>query len=196
MDDEEISLSFLFLILKLPGCVWASSELIGMRNESGNASTMHNHPLQRRFLVTTLTKGMFEEHPSPGAFGLCSGQTRSRAVKLAHNGGWHNQTGQYLGWGDLSAHDLKRVSDEIDEGNVFIVLHEHDSYWNYLRRFPSGDPTEKGVAYVAEHASYIVHKQGMYCVDKYDDRTKRVELGIEFDVIRPSEVAELLKRFS
>lgn len=143
--------------------------------------------------MTALTKGMFEELRSPGAFGLYSSQMRSGLAKLVHNGGWYNQTGQKLGWGDLSAHDLERVFKEVDEGHTFIVLSERDSHWDFFRRVPAGDPCEKGVDYVAEHASYIVHKKGMYCVDKYGDRTKRVELGIEFDVIRPSEVTELLK---
>jgi hypothetical protein len=38
---------------------------------------------------------------------------------------WVNQTGEDIGWGDLSCDDLKRIRNELQEGEVFIAVN-HD----------------------------------------------------------------------
>lgn len=76
-----------------------------------------------------LTKGMYgrESGPDPASqpFGLHRGQMRGN--DLVHNGGWYNRRGEKLGWGDLSAEDIVRISREIAEDKIFIILSEKNS---------------------------------------------------------------------
>lgn len=115
-----------------------------------------------------LEKGMYA-HGIHGrgsnAFGLSDGQMR--AFDYVHNGGWYNAKGEKLGWGDLDLKDLKRISEELPEGEVFVVLSESDANdFNGRRR---GDATNfdlqaPGVDYVCAHARLIIRKDGVYQV--------------------------------
>lgn len=100
-------------------------------------------------------------------FGLCEEQTRFN--KTVHNGGWYNAAGEKIGWGDLSNDDLRRLAAELPEGEIFVVLGEHDSFWPFVTHSPgptgaqattSAGEKAPGLAYLVEHARWFVRRGG------------------------------------
>lgn len=91
-----------------------------------------------------------------------SGQMRMK--NLIHNGGWYNQDGEKLGWGDLAATDLNRIATLLTPGEVFITLGEHDSHWAFqavsregpLRKLGLRDEQTPGQMYVLARARWAV----------------------------------------
>lgn len=124
-----------------------------------------------------LTKGVYgtEFHPSgDNTFGLRCGQMRSKN-QLTHNGGWYNGLGEKLGFGDLSADDMLRIFTEIEPGEVFIVLSESDSFWNFVTRpgligsmsAVKADAQAPGVDYVVEKAMYAITNWGVFVLMRH-----------------------------
>src|ERR1700686_2213735 len=107
-----------------------------------------------------LTKGMYGDQfkRESRLFGIACGQMR--AAELVHNGGWYNKDGEKLGWGDLSLSDMDRIASELEEGELFVILGEQDSFWSfvYARGLPNIglEETAPGKAYVADKARFIV----------------------------------------
>ncbi len=123
-----------------------------------------------------LTKGMFgsEFNAASPRFGIRSGQMR--CPELVHNGGWYNRAGEKLGWGDLSDADLRRIKEELTEGEMFIVLYEQDAFWNFVNWNPGTigsmcrtDQTADapGSDYIAEKAFLLITPDAIHFVDKY-----------------------------
>lgn len=154
--------------------------------------------------MTQLTKGMYgtEFERTGNTFGLRCGQMHSEG-KVTHNSGWYNKKGEKLGWGDLSADDFRRISIELDESEVFLVLSERDSFWNFIVTSPG--PTHQssdtrpeseapGIDYVMAHAVYIVVRNGLYYVNRYGgtDAEDREENGLRFKLLRPESVQALV----
>ena len=113
-----------------------------------------------------LIKGLYghEFDHKDGPFDLHVGQMRGRSV--VHNGGWYNSQGEKLGWGDLDEKDLEKVSKGLEEDEAFLVLGEHDSFWNFVTDHgPIGamcarkpEEQDPGIKYVVEHARFAVFK--------------------------------------
>ncbi len=91
---------------------------------------------------------------------------------VAHNGGWYDQTGRKIGWGDLSRRDLPNIMSSLKDGEVFFVLGEYDSFWECSRR--GVDEHNPGLEYVLNYARYAVTNMGTeYLVA--DDQVKRTQ---------------------
>lgn len=138
--------------------------------------------------VLALTKGMYtkvwdQETNSlqcSKAFGLCDGQCGND--EAAHNGGWYNAKGEKLGWGDLSFPQLLRISQEIPEGEVFYVLPESASHWDFVRWSKekndisysiAPDAQTPGVEYMHEKCRWVITRgRILEMVDSFytDDR--------------------------
>jgi hypothetical protein len=106
-----------------------------------------------------LVKGLYghEFRNESTLFGLRCGQMR--ADDIIHNGGWYNRQGEKLGWGDLSETDLYRIAAELEPGELFIVLPEGASYWDFGvvgKPKANGDMQAPGVDYVANNASWVI----------------------------------------
>src|SRR6185369_424422 len=97
---------------------------------------------------------------------------------MIKNAGWYNKAGEKLGWGDLSTDDFFRIRRELEDGEMFIILSERDSFWNFATQpgllghnvVTKPDVEAPGVDYVAAKARYIIIKRpedgfGMYVVD-------------------------------
>lgn len=124
--------------------------------------------------MAQLTKGMYghEFKSQSNLFGLRCGQMRSG--EMVHNGGWYNKVGEKLGWGDLSGDDFKKIYAELEDDEMFIILHESDSFWNFVTKpgligsmaQVKPDVNAPGVEYVADRCAYVIDKEGMHVVDR------------------------------
>ncbi len=140
-----------------------------------------------------LTRGMFGTEfggPTEASklFGLRTGQMRcGYESPRAHNGGWYNQAGEKLGWGDLRPDDFKRIQQLLEPGQMFLVLGEHDSFWNFVSRASvigsmattTPDMDAPGAEYVAEKAWYVITPEFVRHINEYgnprDDEMSRDE---------------------
>lgn len=128
-------------------------------------------------MKTPLTAGMFGHEFSPKSprFDLRCGQLRHN--ERSHNGGWYNSKGEKLGWGDLDDRDLKAIADDLEPGEVFVVLSESASFWHFVDRvgiigsMSKVKPTEQnpGLDYVADHAVIMI-TPGEIHLDVYSRR--------------------------
>ncbi len=110
-------------------------------------------------LTFDIYRGTTYPPAAAGPFGLRSDQMRSAPV-LIQNAGWYNRCGEFLGYGDLAPRDFQRISSEIDEDEIFFVLHE--GYW----RMPS--QAKKYLRFGLEHvfhvADYIITRGHVHLV--------------------------------
>ena len=154
--------------------------------------------------MAQLTKGMYQIGPrKPAVFGLTDGQTRRR--DMVHNGGWYNRAGEKLGWGDLSPKDFQRISKELEGGELFIVLRETDSFWNFVVYNPGTtggacvtEEAEKapGVEYMIDHCAFIIERGELYYVDRCKEVEEETFLsrdGLEFRKVGVDGVRTMLK---
>ncbi len=161
-----------------------------------------------------LTKGMFgsEFDSKSPIFEIHTGQQRSPSI--VHNGGWYNKAGEKLGWGDLNDRDFKQISKGLEKDQLFIVLNERDSFWNFVnfdKPFAYGwqagtKPDEKapGVDYVVNHARYIISSSKIYCIDEYknyndgdifdwEKELPHLKMKIAFTMLKREGVSKLVK---
>ncbi|MBX4204947.1 MAG: hypothetical protein KW788_02010 [Candidatus Doudnabacteria bacterium] len=126
-----------------------------------------------------LTKGMYghQFRNASRMYGLSCGQMRGD--DMVHNGGWYNAAGEKLGWGDLSRQDFERISSEIEEGEIFVVLYEGDAFWKFVTHNPGiigsmcktrPDAEAPGVDYVAQKAAWIITRGKVFHVSDYSER--------------------------
>ncbi len=148
-----------------------------------------------------LTKGMYgsEMRPSNNTlFGLRAGQMKFGPTKLGHNVGWYNQKGEKLGFGDLDLEDLKRIMTELEDGELFIILGESDSFWHFVKHNgpigamakTSRSEMEPGMEYVADKACYVVMRGQIHAVNRGKAFTWQ---GQNFLDMKSKELLELMK---
>ena len=156
--------------------------------------------------MAQLTKGMFGtefgKRSETALFDLRCGQIRSR--DFVHNGGWYNRAGEKLGWGDLSLADFQKIAEDLEEGELFVILHESDSFWNFVERpgiigsMAVVKPTVEapGVEFVAEKAAYIIAPMECYYVDRYGSHKEiRTTIdGMPFTVLKADDVKTFITR--
>lgn len=133
-------------------------------------------------IMVALTKGMYTKvwnresntYTGSKAFGLSDGQCGND--EAAHNGGWYNQKGEKLGWGDLSYAQLLRISQEIAEGEVFYVLPEGASHWDFVRWSKdrndmsytiAPDAQAPGIEYVQAKCKWVIKRGSITRVSDY-----------------------------
>ena len=153
-------------------------------------------------MAQQLTKGIYghEFKPSSDLFGLRCGQIRGK--DFVHNGGWYNKQGEKLGWGDLSPADFLRISNEVADGEFFIILYESDSFWNFVTRpgiigsmaAVKPDLEAPGVDFVAEKCCFIIAPHQLYYVDRYgdSDRDTFERDGLQFKVLTRDAAKQLI----
>lgn len=140
-----------------------------------------------------LTQGMFgsefgakKENP----FKLQTGQMRA-AAKMTHNSGWYNAAGEKIGWGDLAAYDMLEIKYNLEPNEVFIVLSESDSFWNFVMpgrialigSMCETEPTEQspGSEYVMQKMSYVITQDDVFYVT--DDEDSKMEEWFVGDIL-------------
>ncbi|NBS41333.1 hypothetical protein EBS80_01585 [bacterium] len=56
---------------------------------------------------------------------------------ILQNAGWYNQSGEFIGWGDLAVSNLVRIAAEIENGEEFLIVEE--SVWRGSVRLEDQD---------------------------------------------------------
>ena len=154
-----------------------------------------------------LTKGLFDNEfeLTSGPFGLHNGQMRGGSDKITHNSGWYNKLGEKLGFGDLSGRDFRRIAKNIDEGEVFIVFGEQDSFWHFVTDIgiigsackPKPEVSAPGIDYVIEHARYVVVRNHLFRVRQLGDTMdNQVISGAEFETIDRASIKTVVSAFN
>jgi hypothetical protein len=152
-----------------------------------------------------LTQGMYgSEFRNTGSmFGIRCGQMRGQDI--VHNGGWYNAAGEKLGWGDMSADDFLRISSELPEGELFVVLPESASFWKFVDRKRMGmigsmhatspDIEAPGVDFIVEHAMWIIARSRIYGVSHTGTRGVQTHFqgNMVFEAVGPAEAGELIR---
>lgn len=152
--------------------------------------------------MSQLFKGMYgtEFNHRVNLFGLSCGQMCGGGTKMTHNSGWYNKKGEKLGWGDLSAENFNKISEEIEPNELFITLGEQASFWNFnSTRAVKGIIGEQqltedapGIEYVAQHAQFIISRHQLWHVSDYAQSGVEDHHGLIFTVIRSGQVPDLI----
>lgn len=142
-----------------------------------------------------LIKGMFgtEFSPTSTPFSLCTGQMR--ATQITHNSGWYNAAGEKLGWGDLGVRDFRSIQANLEDREVFIILGEQDSFWNFVTDFGTlgslceTKPTVEapGKEYVERHMTYVITRNDMFRISNY------IENKLQDDIAHPALRVDVIK---
>ncbi|MFA5854580.1 MAG: hypothetical protein WC866_05905 [Patescibacteria group bacterium] len=112
-------------------------------------------------------------------FGLRSWATKEGAEEFVHNAFWFNHAGELLGTGSLSRDDLRRISRELVDREMFIVVEEHVHRSVGMRHANLSTIAETvakkvsfGTEYVAERSRYVIVPGKVYLhLDASDDDT-------------------------
>jgi len=143
---------------------------------------------------------MYDADPPAVLFGLKRGQLRHN--RLVKNGGWYNERGEKLGWGDLSPDDFRRIRRELEDDERFIVLGEGDSFWHFVKKVNfvravlvvRPEVEAPGIKYVAEKCRYIIQKETSHFVsdDHSDADIVAVKMGVVFHALSRKKAKKLL----
>ena len=154
--------------------------------------------------MTQLIKGMYHDGKSKFA-GLAEGQIRKN--NFVHNGDWYNQEGVKLGWGDLSPEDFLKISEGLNEGELFIIFFE-SYYLSTFVTYRSGangsmymvnpDAENPGVKFVSENCAYIIAKGQFYFVDRIGEvgNATLARKGLVFKVLKKDDVKAFIESFT
>ena len=141
---------------------------------------------------------------------LHDGRMRNGAVY--HNAGWYvlgKTAGSCpkIGWGDLGVQDILNIEAALDEGEALFLLHEEDSFWNFVTEvgvigaFCKTTPTEKdpGLDYILAKVAGIVVKGAFFRVQSlsYKETGEKYFLeregpALEETAIRRKDIEKLL----
>lgn len=122
---------------------------------------------------------------------------RIRAKDMVHNGGWYNGLGEKIGWGDLSVSDIKNIQSKLQPGELFVVLPESASYWDFVRHLPEGKMSldakaaKPGVKYIVECAHWVITPTTIYHKN-YLNEAGEVD-GIQYEPLVPESFHKLLE---
>jgi len=129
-----------------------------------------------------LLKLAYSESLTFEKMGLHNGRQRNGAVY--HNAGWYvlgKTAGSCpkVGWGDLGVQDILNIENSLVEGEALFILHEEDSFWNFVTDNPGligafckTTPTEQdpGLAYILAKVAGIVVKGAFLRVQAYSSK--------------------------
>lgn len=120
-----------------------------------------------------------------------------KAVELVHNGGWYNTKGEKIGWGDLASEDIPKIQAALEQGEIFVVLSESDSYWNFVTFADSKtvvNPKESnpGLDYLSKKARWLISKNMVWFVTNYETEPA-AHLGVTYQPLKREDVKSLLE---
>ena len=131
--------------------------------------------------------------------GLSDGQRRHEGVRVGgtRGSGWYNQRGEWVGWGDLDAEEMRGIAHVLAPNELFIVLHEGDSYYRFLRDLvpdtSRGARSEDapGLDYIAARAFFIIGKGAIWRVHNVQpSRPVETMYGVDYHFIDQKHAEE------
>jgi hypothetical protein len=138
-------------------------------------------------------------------FELRTGQRREPAyrdgTRIIKNAGWYNKDGDRLGWGDLDATDIDRITAQLEPDEYFVVLGQQDAFHDFEAQWRRANPRNKrtpniaapGRIYIAQRARYIIGSRQCWRVVQPDmEGSDRTECGIVFKPLTPRAALALL----
>ncbi len=141
-----------------------------------------------------LRKMMYEFERPGQLFGLSHDQVR--CPRLVTNAGWFNSAGEKIGYGDLSADDIRRISsEEINWGELFIVLEEDDHRSNLPKDLKHDAP---GIDYVLSKAHMVLARETRFLIlrDRPGPaRTRQILREIGFDDLVQEHAMVIVRDF-
>ncbi|MEW6617480.1 MAG: hypothetical protein AB1333_03635 [Patescibacteria group bacterium] len=150
-----------------------------------------------------LKKGMYlwEKGKKPSKlFGIVYGTVVPEGYVFVKNTGWYNKWGEELGRGDLAAFNIKRLKNELLDGEFFIVLSQEDSWERTIneahKKYPKkfGRGKTPGSLYVASRAWIIIASKVVYEVKSFGIslRGTGVRRGIKIRIISREDACNLI----
>lgn len=152
--------------------------------------------------MSRLTLGMFGDgfgRPKSDLFGLRSSQIRHSYI--THDASWYNQSGEWLGVGDLNGEDLKRISKQLEPDEVFIIVPEEAPFRYDMQRgtrHGTFDLTHPGIDYLHEYTEYVIVPSILYHFpypwewDKKPGQVVTTRFGVELIVSSRDKHLEML----
>lgn len=152
--------------------------------------------------MARLKKGMYgdEEYPKSNLFRLRTGQSYVER-KILHNAVWFNKDGERLGWGDIAKKDIDQIAAFLEEGEMFVFLHESDANWDFYRhKGPDGERYEiipkkdsLGTEYIGKYATYFVIRHRPYYIERFPNDKNYIEReGVIFTKISRKKFRSIL----
>ena len=138
-----------------------------------------------------------------GLFNLRCGQMRC-GNKFGHNSGWYNCFGEKIGWGDLDKKDIVAVRDGLNEGEIFITLGEHDSFWEFVEEVGvigsmckvNAKEKHPELDHVIEKSRYIITQRKVYQHDDFHaDEGEKDQYGVKVEYIDYYKAKEIITGF-
>jgi hypothetical protein len=134
--------------------------------------------------------------------GLIDGQMRARRTMIAKNAGWYDENARKIGGGDLSAEDAVRIAAYLHEGELFIVLREHD-LWDLRKQTRRGKVSiemdsarERAPSrgFLADRACFVFAPERRCKTDRLTEPHVKVisHHGVQFDVLPRTELRKML----
>lgn len=154
-----------------------------------------SHPKGSRMTVIAATINMLN---IKNIAGLSDAQRHPCPVSGTRGSGWYDQSGSWVGWGDLTHREMATIAETLAAGERFIILHEEDSFRRFLRSslpsFMSSARNEDapGINYVATHALFIIEPRFIFRVDSIQPNRgiEECATGVNFQFIGKLEAKE------
>ena len=129
--------------------------------------------------------------------------SQMRENQLCHNAGWYNSQGNKIGWGDLSPDDFVNIKAKLQPNEIFLILREYDSFWNFVIKFGIiGDMCETktseqnpGIDYISEKAIWMITPDIIYQCSEYAKENEEFQ-GTVWQNIKREEVKHLIEKFN
>jgi hypothetical protein len=121
-------------------------------------------------------------------FGLWAGQFY--AMNFIADASWYNQHGELLGSGDITFENVLRISAELQDGEMFILLRQHATH-----PLSNAEAISAGIDFVCSIASYAIAPGVVYALDHQNvyGRGQKVEYrGIKVEMITPESLRRLI----
>jgi hypothetical protein len=131
-------------------------------------------------------------------YGLRNGQYYyDKEPCIVHNAGWVSPAGKIMGTGDLRAKDLRRIADQIPEGELFIAITEGHLF--EAQYGPRGDAKipdihNIGIDKIVECAWIIIARNKFYIASFFGyTKGKEIRDGIRFQVISRARAERMIR---
>ncbi len=125
-------------------------------------------------------------------FGLSLDQMR--CPWTVQNAGWFNGSGEKIGYGDLGPDDFRRITDEIDAFEVFLVLEEYQHRFNMPADLDWAAP---GIDYVLSNVHMVIARDMLILVEKREPVPKLTKIlaGLTFNQATPAQARHFVEGF-